>query len=97
MKEGLPGIAVARISTPLYRPVVVGPPWHQLLGCSASRSEEGLWQRLLGRPASESGRLRHDEGTHGSGARRRRGLVLPTLRQSIRALGKCIDPKQARG
>jgi hypothetical protein len=28
---------------------------------------------------SESGRLRHDGGTHGSGARRRRGLELPML------------------
>ena len=29
--------------------------------------------------ASGAARLRHDEGTPGSGARRRRGLGLPTL------------------
>jgi hypothetical protein len=33
-----------------------------------------LWQRLRGRPASESGRLRHGEGPRGRGARRRRVL-----------------------
>jgi hypothetical protein len=37
---------------------------------------------LLGRPASESGRLRHGEGTRGWGARRRRVLELPTLSHS---------------
>ena len=38
-----------------------------------------LWQRLLGRPASESGRLRHGDGGHEWGDRRRRVLLLPTL------------------
>src|SRR4029453_15170753 len=38
-----------------------------------------LWQRLLGRPASESGTLRHGDGTHGRGDRCRRSFVLPIL------------------
>jgi hypothetical protein len=33
--------------------------------------------------ASDHGRLRHDEGTHGSGARPRRGLELPTLGHEV--------------
>src|SRR5215813_3890926 len=41
---------------------------------------QSLWDRLLGRPVSESGRLRHGEGNRKSGARRRRVLELPTLR-----------------
>jgi hypothetical protein len=32
-----------------------------------------LWQRLLGRPASESGRLCHRDGGHEEGDRYRRG------------------------
>src|SRR5262245_33256570 len=32
-------------------------------------SPRALWQRLLGRPASESGTLRHGDGTHGRSAR----------------------------
>ena len=39
----------------------------------------GLWQRLLGRPASESGTLRHGDGAHGRSDRCRRAFVLPTL------------------
>ena len=38
-----------------------------------------LWQRLLGRPASESGTLRHGDGTHGRSDRCRRSFVLPIL------------------
>ena len=38
-----------------------------------------LWQRLLGRPASESGRLRHGDGDSEGGNRCRRGLVLTIL------------------
>src|SRR5713226_1887428 len=38
-----------------------------------------LWQRLLARPASESGTLSHGNGTHGRSDRCRRALVLPIL------------------
>jgi len=38
-----------------------------------------LWQRLLGGPASENGRLRHGDGTHGLSDRYRRCFVLPPL------------------
>ena len=38
-----------------------------------------LWQRLLGRPASESGTLCHGDGAHGRGDRRRRVLMWATL------------------
>jgi hypothetical protein len=38
-----------------------------------------LWQRLLGGPASENGRLRHGDGDSEGGNRCRRGLVLTTL------------------
>ena len=38
-----------------------------------------LWQRLLARPASESGRLRHRDGDHEGGDRCRRAFVLPIL------------------
>jgi hypothetical protein len=38
-----------------------------------------LWHRLLARSVSESGRLRHDDGTHGAGTRRQRVLVLTTV------------------
>jgi hypothetical protein len=34
---------------------------------------------VLGRPASESGRLRHGDAGHGRGDRRGRGLMLPSL------------------
>ena len=38
-----------------------------------------LWQRLLGRPVSEYGRLCHGDGGHEWGDRRRRVLMLPIL------------------
>jgi hypothetical protein len=38
-----------------------------------------VWQRLLGRPVSESGRLRHGDGGHEGRDRRRRSFVLPIL------------------
>jgi hypothetical protein len=38
-----------------------------------------LWQRLLGRPASESGTLRHGDGIHGRSDRCRRSFMLPIL------------------
>ena len=47
------------------------------------RCDSGSWggcQRLLGRLASESGRLGHGDGGHAWGARRRRALMLPILR-----------------
>mgnify|MGYP003693843953 CR=1 FL=1 len=47
--------------------------------------DTALWQRLLGRPASESGTLRHGDGTHGRSDRCRRSFVLPIL--SIRFRG----------
>jgi hypothetical protein len=54
-----------------------------LLVRGAMRHREGrlsaLWRRLRGRPVSESGRLRHGDGGHEGGDRRRRVLVLPTL------------------
>jgi hypothetical protein len=40
---------------------------------------EELWQRAPGRPASEDGRLRHRDGGHEGGDRRRRVLVLAIL------------------
>ncbi len=45
------------------------------------------WHRPLGRPASESGRLRSGDGAHGSGARRQRVLELPSLRLPLLDLG----------
>jgi len=38
-----------------------------------------LCRRLLGRPASEYGRLCHGDGAHDGGARCRRVLMLPTV------------------
>ncbi len=38
-----------------------------------------LWQRLLARPASESGTLCHGDGTHGRSDRCRRAFMLPIL------------------
>jgi hypothetical protein len=38
-----------------------------------------LWQRLLGRPVSESGTLCHEGGTHGRSDRCRRSFMLPIL------------------
>jgi hypothetical protein len=40
-----------------------------------------LWQRLLGRPASESGTLRHGDGTHGRSDRCRRSVRVAYLMQ----------------
>ena len=48
-----------------------------------------LWHRLLGRPASEPGRLCHRDGGHDEGARRRRALVF--------ALGPSLLNGSARG
>jgi hypothetical protein len=42
-----------------------------------------LWHRLLGRPASECGKLRHGDGDSEGGNRCRRGLVLTILVQSL--------------
>ncbi len=58
----------------------VAAGWRSL---DASGRDE-LWQRLLGRPASESGRLCHGDGAHEWGARRRRALTLPILRRTWR-------------
>src|SRR5258705_9017278 len=44
-----------------------------------SRLPAGLWHRLLGRPASESGRLCHGDGGCEGVTARRRALMLPTL------------------
>jgi NAD(P)-dependent dehydrogenase (short-subunit alcohol dehydrogenase family) len=54
----------------------------------------GLWQRLLGRPASESGTLRHGDGTHGRSDRCRRSFVLPILseRSSVANLSPWRNP-----
>jgi len=45
--------------------------WHRLCGIG---SWGGLWRRLLGWPASESGRLCRGDRGHGRGDRRRRAL-----------------------
>ena len=50
------------------------------------------WHRLLRRAASESGRLHHGEETHGSGARRRRVLELPTLWSSAGTTSSAMNP-----
>src|SRR6266852_4727121 len=42
-------------------------------------SYSALCGRLLGRPASESGRLCHGDGGQARGARRRRAFMLPIL------------------
>jgi len=46
-----------------------------------------LWQRLLGRPASESGRLCQGAGGHAGGGRCRRGRMLPTLKSCLGSFG----------
>ncbi len=49
---------------------------------SLARAVAGLLGgRLLGRPASESGRLRHGDEAHGPGGRCRRALMLAMLRE----------------
>jgi hypothetical protein len=51
---------------------------------------ELLWQRLLGGPASENGRLRHRDGGYERGDRRRRVLVSAILwRRYGRCRGAC--------
>ncbi len=45
----------------------------------ALRRESSLWRRLLGRPVSESSRLRHGDWNHEWGDRRRRAFMLPIL------------------
>src|SRR4030095_10348924 len=50
-----------------------------LEGSRRTPASSRLCRRLLRRPASESGRLRHGEGTRGWGARRRRVLEVPRL------------------
>lgn len=49
----------------------------------ADQAARLLWHRLLGWPASASGRLCHRARGHGRGDRRRRALVLAILRSSI--------------
>jgi hypothetical protein len=53
-----------------------------------------LWQRLLGRPASESGTLRHGDGTHGRSDRCRRSFVLPILPERALHLPRVWLPVQ---
>ena len=53
--------------------------WLAVNPFTASESKHTLWHRLLGRPASEYGRLCHGGGAHGRGARCRWVLMLPTL------------------
>src|SRR5712692_64900 len=54
-------------------------PWTERPLPEVVRVAYPLWQRLLGRPASESGTLRHGDGTHGRSDRCRRSFVLPIL------------------
>ena len=49
------------------------------LGTLAGGLLAALCRRLLGRPASESGRLCHGDGTQARGARRRRAFMLAIL------------------
>ena len=55
-----------------------------------------LWQRLLGRPASESGRLCHGDGGHAGGARRRRALMLPSMKRLAVSTRDSIPPPGLR-
>jgi hypothetical protein len=43
---------------------------------------------LLGRPASEYGRLRHGDGGHGRGDRRRRAFMSPILLRDVGGIGQ---------
>ena len=52
------------------------------------RFETQLCCRLLGWPASESGRLCHGHGGHEGGDRRRRALMLTILRRSRATLAR---------
>ena len=58
------------------------------------RSPVELWQRLLGRPASESGRLRHRDGGHEEGDDRRwRGLMLAILWNTGRRQCRSVESR----
>ena len=65
-----------------------------------SRIERGMTgnevRRILGRPASEAGRLCHDDGGHAGGARRRRAVMLPILILSARAGRRSALPSAER-
>jgi hypothetical protein len=56
----------------------LSPGWSTIIFLDGSVSRV-LWRGLLGRPASESGRLRHGDGDPEGGNRVRRGLVLTIL------------------
>src|SRR5262249_32964098 len=63
---------------PGHPPPFPGPP--ETLRCrTGPHRRVGCGIGLLGRPVSESGRLRHGEENRGRGALRRRVLKLPTL------------------
>jgi hypothetical protein len=51
-----------------------------------------LWQRLLGRPASESGTLRHGDGTHGRSDRCRRVRRDLNQRRSLKFGQRLLPP-----
>jgi hypothetical protein len=53
-----------------------------------------LWQRLLGRPASESGTLRHGDGIHGRSDRCRRSFMLPILSAPVDLRHNCPLPRK---
>jgi hypothetical protein len=55
-----------------------------------------LAPRLLGRSASESGRLRHGDGGHKGGDRRRRVLVLPSMKRLAVSTRAAISPLDLR-
>jgi hypothetical protein len=62
----------------------------------ARRSPRSLWQRLLGRPASESGRLCHGDGGHGRGDRRWEGVrvgypLATSLRYLLFIISGCTE------
>jgi hypothetical protein len=54
------------------------------LGLPGARDGPELWQRLLGRPASESGTLRHGDGTHGRSDRCRKSVAAASGAASVR-------------
>jgi hypothetical protein len=72
-----PAYALRQISEQLWHLWIEALPDHP----SIRRGQ--LCHRLLGRPASESGRLRHGDGGHGSGDRRRRAFMSSILPRSI--------------
>jgi len=71
----------------------VSPGVKTTFSCAAAVSRIGraLWQRLLRRSASESGRLRQGAGDSEGGNRCRRGLVLAMILQSRAALQRSLD------